>query len=193
MSSCFGLLGHCSVRWPAALLTLILCNARGAYPCRCWTQVHHEQYDCPYNGGRELSGCGGGMANFANKPRLEAGRLKGHWHTVSGRSFKVLQDSRLQASDRADRCDEGAAPAVLGHPELHCKWLHSPCHAAGSSCRRVDRCISQHSTPTPTMFMLSCPDLETLLQMKCIAVHPGIRLADFTGCRAGCRPPTARP
>ncbi|KAL3139536.1 hypothetical protein ABBQ38_003859 [Trebouxia sp. C0009 RCD-2024] len=68
-----------------------------------WTlstvEVHNEKYDAPYNGGASLSGCGGGMSNFAESAKLDIQQLQQEWHTKSGRCYSVSEDGKLQLQD----------------------------------------------------------------------------------------------
>jgi hypothetical protein len=49
-----------------------------------WTlsdvEIHRERRDGPYNGRRELAGCGGGMPAFAMTAALDVAGLNGEWH-----------------------------------------------------------------------------------------------------------------
>ncbi len=66
--------------------------------------MHHEYYDAPYNGGAELSGCGGGMSNFAEGKKLDLSQLQQEWNASSGNSYKVSAEGILQNQDLPSRC-----------------------------------------------------------------------------------------
>ena len=72
-----------------------------------WTlatvEVHNEKYDAPYNGGASLSGCGGGMSNFAEGARLDTQQLQHARQTKSGRCYSVSEDGKLQLQDLPKR------------------------------------------------------------------------------------------
>lgn len=72
-----------------------------------WTlssvEVHNEKYDAPYNGGASLSGCGGGMSNFAEGARLDSQQLQHAWQTKSGRCYSISEDGKLQLQDLPKR------------------------------------------------------------------------------------------
>jgi len=56
-------------------------------------ELHRERYDSPFNGRRELAGCGGGMDFFATSARLDADNaLLGEWR-ASGVRFTSGADS----------------------------------------------------------------------------------------------------
>lgn len=66
-------------------------------------EVHNEKYDAPYNGGASLSGCGGGMSNFAESPKLDFQQLQQERQTKSGRCYNVSEDGKLQLQDLPHR------------------------------------------------------------------------------------------
>lgn len=66
-------------------------------------EVHNEKYDAPYNGGASLSGCGGGMSNFAEGARLDTQQLQHARQTKSGRCYSVSEDGKLQLQDLPKR------------------------------------------------------------------------------------------
>jgi hypothetical protein len=47
-------------------------------------EVHTERWDGPYNGRRELAGCGGGMDPFSQTTVTEINSLQGIWKVVDG-------------------------------------------------------------------------------------------------------------
>ena len=65
--------------------------------------MHNEKYDAPYNGGASLSGCGGGMSNFAESAKLDIQQLQQERQTKSGRSYRVSEDGKLQLQDLPHR------------------------------------------------------------------------------------------
>lgn len=66
-------------------------------------EVHNEKYDAPYNGGASLSGCGGGMSNFAEGAKLDIQQLQHEWEAKSGRCYSVSKDGNLQLQDLPTR------------------------------------------------------------------------------------------
>ena len=62
----------------------------------CWRvaeiEVHREQWDGPWTGKLELSGCGGGMDGFAQSPALDGSALEGSW-TASGVQYSISASS----------------------------------------------------------------------------------------------------
>ena len=66
-------------------------------------EVHNEKYDAPYNGGASLSGCGGGMSNFAEGAKLDNQQLQQERKATSGRCYSVLEDGKLQLQDLPER------------------------------------------------------------------------------------------
>lgn len=68
-------------------------------------EVHNEKYDAPYNGGASLSGCGGGMSNFAETAKLDIQQLQQDWQTKAGRCYSVSEDGKLELQDLPTRSD----------------------------------------------------------------------------------------
>lgn len=66
-------------------------------------EVHNEKYDAPYNGGASLSGCGGGMSNFAEGAKLDIQQLQHEREAKSGRCYSVSEDGQLQLQDLPKR------------------------------------------------------------------------------------------
>ena len=66
-------------------------------------EVHNEKYDAPYNGGASLSGCGGGMSNFAEGAKLDHQQLQHEREAKSGRCYSVLEGGKLQSQDLPKR------------------------------------------------------------------------------------------
>lgn len=62
-------------------------------------EVHNEKYDAPYNGGASLSGCGGGMSNFAESAKLDIQQLQQERKITSSRCYNVSEDGKLQLQD----------------------------------------------------------------------------------------------
>ena len=97
---------HCLVTTDRKRLRLVQ-HVTTAEPSDSWhlssVEVHHERYDTTYNGGASLSGCGGGMSNFAELDRIDSTQLQQDWSTQSGRSYNVSQDGALQMQDLPSR------------------------------------------------------------------------------------------
>lgn len=66
-------------------------------------ELHNERYDQPYNGGAQLSGCGGGMNNIAEQKRLDASVLQQHWQLKCGSHFTVDSSGSLQGGEATER------------------------------------------------------------------------------------------
>lgn len=66
-------------------------------------ELHHERYDQPYNAGAQLSGCGGGMNNFAEHDTLDASRLQQEWNLQSSSSFDMSSSGSAQPSQALQR------------------------------------------------------------------------------------------
>lgn len=66
-------------------------------------ELHNERYDQPYNGGAQLSGCGGGMNNIAEQDKLDLTSLQQDWHLQSGTTFDAHSSGCLQASEASQR------------------------------------------------------------------------------------------
>lgn len=67
-------------------------------------ELHHEYYDGPYNGGASLSGCGGGMSNFAELDKFDASQLQHHRAATSGSSYSLSEEGMLQPRQMPSRC-----------------------------------------------------------------------------------------
>ena len=66
-------------------------------------ELHNEKYDRSYNGGAELSGCGGGMSNFAETGKLDSIELQHQRQADSGTSYAVSEQGSLQLQDVPSR------------------------------------------------------------------------------------------
>lgn len=66
-------------------------------------ELHNERYDQPYNGGAQLSGCGGGMNNIAEEKKLDVAQLQHEWSVQSGSSFEVSSSGLLPGSEASQR------------------------------------------------------------------------------------------
>ena len=66
-------------------------------------ELHNEKYDGSYNGGAELSGCGGGMSNFAESGKLDIFELQHQRQVDSGISYAVSEHGSLQLQDLPSR------------------------------------------------------------------------------------------
>ncbi|DBB07648.1 TPA: hypothetical protein ACH3X3_009083 [Trebouxia sp. C0006] len=92
-------LEHCLVTAEKKRIRLVQ-HVTAAGPSDPWqlsnVEVHHEYYDGPYNGGASLSGCGGGMSNFAELDKFAASQLQHDWTASSGSSYSVLEDGTIQ-------------------------------------------------------------------------------------------------
>ena len=95
---------HCLVTAEKKRIRLVQ-HLKAAEPSGSWqlqsVEMHHEYHDGPYNGGASLSGCGGGMSNFAESPRLEEAQLEQDWIVQSGISYNVSEDC---TQDMPSRC-----------------------------------------------------------------------------------------
>ncbi|KAK9825422.1 hypothetical protein WJX81_004259 [Elliptochloris bilobata] len=86
-------------------------------------EVHHEQQVAKvFNGGKELCGCGGGMAPFATQAPLSEAELSGDWQLAGpGASFSADADGLLQMESLDGAAAwlpqlEASAPGVLRLP-----------------------------------------------------------------------------
>ena len=112
-ASSLDLSGQTSLRFEHCLVTVqqrrirVVQHVKASGTSDSWqlstVEVHNEKYDAPYNGGAELSGCGGGMSNFAETSRLDASQLQQDWAATSGRSYSVSQAGTLQSQDLPSR------------------------------------------------------------------------------------------
>ena len=98
---------HCLMTAPQKRVRLVQ-HIKAAEEPDTWrlhsVEMHHEYYDCPYNGGASLSGCGGGMSNFAESGRLQQDQLEQNWTAKSGKSYAVTQSDSLQEQGIPLRC-----------------------------------------------------------------------------------------
>ncbi|KAL0023348.1 hypothetical protein WJX77_009747 [Trebouxia sp. C0004] len=92
-------LEHCLMTAEKKRIRLVQ-HVAAAGPSDPWqlsgVEVHHEYYDGPYNGGASLSGCGGGMSNFAELDKFGASQLQHDWTASSGSSYSVSEDRTVQ-------------------------------------------------------------------------------------------------
>ena len=107
---------HCLVTEPRKRIRLVQ-HLKATGEADGWqlhsVEMHHEHYDGPYNGGASLSGCGGGMSNFAESDRLHENQLRQKWRATSGKSYAVTQDDSLQEEELPSRCSWGTADRQL--------------------------------------------------------------------------------
>ena len=122
-ASSFELSSETSMRFEHCLVTSegrrirVVQHASAPSPAEPWQvssiEVHNEKYDGPYNAGAELSGCGGGMSNFAESMKLDVSELQHQRQVQSGRSYSVSEDGSLQLQDLPQRCQSKFAVSCI--------------------------------------------------------------------------------
>jgi len=120
-------LEHCLVTAEKKRIRLVQ-HVTAAGPSDPWqlsgVEVHHEYFDGPYNGGASLSGCGGGMSNFAELDKFAASQLQHDWTASSGSSYSVLEDGTIQPQHLPSRCSSMQTESAVGHEQVsHLHWL----------------------------------------------------------------------
>jgi len=79
-------------------------------------EVHSERLDGPFNGRRELTGCGGGMDPFSQTPVVETETLKGMWKVVEGFRHVAGDNQQVTDIDTSASIDIASLPGLTGLP-----------------------------------------------------------------------------